>query len=446
MAKRPKHGFNDYVKNPDLFRKETRENQDAELAAPTPQQLAELVAAIRVRPLSYEERQAIQRAGDAAVPLLQTALRDETFQSHRYGKDVLAGSPLETALDLLEPFALPAASVLEPALRHDDDSIRSYALYHLARCGNDDAIDALKAGLRSESEKCRTWTLMGLEFLKRSGRGSKTFRAALFDAALPLIEDVDYSPAEHAPRALLVLDFERAKGILLGKNVLRPEAKWINYILRALRDEKVAVPVGELRDLLAAIKNKATKYPFDYTYAEGLMLLAMAEGAKATDLIADAMKWGNDRVREGAAEANQIAAGVANPYAVVIDVYRREGAKGLSQPQLYYLTLFFLDAEVQNGGFSQFYFNSSGDLAPHAVAAARAVGAAKIADLVQKANGLFGKPGPSADRNERMDQLSKVDLQALNELDTQFYKCPERLSELLPKFVASHADSFKPAK
>jgi hypothetical protein len=396
--------------------------------------------------LSYKERQAIISAGDRAVPLLQAAIRDEKFQFHRYGKDVFAGSPLETALDLLEPFTLPATSVLEPALRHNDEQIRGRALYHIAQCGNDDAIDVIKAGLRSPSEHCRTWTLMGLEFLKRTGRGSKVFRTAVFDAVVPLIDDEEYSPAEHAPRALLVLDFERAKGVLLSKEHFHPNAKHINEVLRALRDERVVVPASDLRDLLAAIRNKATKYPFDYAYAEGLVLLAISEGPKAAGLIADAAVWGNERVREGTAEATQVAAGVADAFDFVIAIYQQHGAKGLSGPQLHYLTLSFLDAEVRNGGFSQFYFNSSGDLASYAVAAAKAVGATKIAELVQKANSLFGKSGPSVDRDKRMDQLSKVDLKALNDLDTQYYECSERLSELLPRFAASHADAFKPAK
>jgi Domain of unknown function (DUF4375) len=45
-----------------------------------------------------------------------------------------------------------------------------------------------------------------------------------------------------------------------------------------------------------------------------------------------------------------------------------------------------------------------------------------------------------------MEQLSRIDLKALEELDDKYYKCPERLSELLPRFVASHSESFKSVK
>jgi hypothetical protein len=447
MAKRPKHGFKEYVKNPDLFRQEVQQKGTADSAPPpTPQELAELVSAMGRRRLEYEELQKLKRAGDQAAPLLQTALRDEKFLFHRYGKSVLDGSPLETALDLLESFGLPEARVLDPALRHPDEFFRYHALYHLARCGNDDAIDALTAGLNSPSERCHTWALMGLEFLKDSPRGSTKFRAALFEAALPLLADKEYGPAEHAPRALLALDFGRAKRVLLGLDVFRPENKSINKVLQALKDAKVPVPGSQLRNLLAGIKQKATGYPFDRAYAEGLILLARGEGSGARDLIADAQGWGNANVKEGAAEAAAVAAGVTDAYGFVIDVYRRKGAKGLTEPQLYYLTLCWLDAEVRNGGFSQFYFNSSGELAPYAVKATKAVGAPELAAIIQKANALFDKDGPDPDRNKRMDQLSKIDLKALEELDTRYYKCSEQLSELLPKYVAANPEAFTPAR
>jgi hypothetical protein len=284
---------------------------------------------------------------------------------------------------------------------------------------------------------------MGLEFLKTSGRGSERFRRALFDSTLPLLHDEEYSPAERAPRALLVLDRERAVKVLLCEEILRPDNRNVHEALRALKDAEVPVPAARLRALLAGIRDEANKYPFDYAYADGLILLARAEGKAAANVLADARKWGNQRVKEAAAEATGIVAGVQDAYWVVMDRFEREGAEGLSEPQLYYLTLSWLDAEVRNGGFSQYFFNSSGDLAEHAVDAAKAVGATRAARLIQKAVALFGRDGPDSDRDERMDQLSAVSLEALEKLDTQYYDCPDDLRELLPLYVARHPDEFR---
>jgi hypothetical protein len=445
MAKRPKHDFHDYMKNPDLVREEAREMHEAETAPPPmADELSEIVAHIRRRPLTYEEEQKLKKAGERAAALLQEALGDKKFISLHYGENVYQGSPLETALDFLEPFRLPHARVLEPALRHAKEHVRYHALYHLARCGNDDAIDALKEGLRSPSEDCRDYTLMGLGFLKRSRRGSPRFRAALFEAVLPLLQDEEYGPAQHAPPALLALDRKRARGILLGSEVFSPENKRIREVLEALVYEKVPVPGARVRSLLAGIKDGASEYPLDRAYADGLILLARAEGAAAGDVIADARGWGTEKVQEGAAEAAMIAAGVADAFDSITARFEQQGAVALNEPQLYYLTLYWLDAEVRNGGFTQYYFNSSSDLAEHAVEAARVVGARKLADIIAKANRLFGKDGPSPDRDERMDQLSAIELGKLEALDKRYYACDERLSEILPRFVAEHAESFRP--
>jgi hypothetical protein len=447
MAKEPNRGFEDYVKNPELFRTEDQEIQRADAAPPpTASELAALVAEMGRRRLDHAELQQLKKAGDKVVPSLQTALRDERFLFQRYGESVLDGSAMETALYILAPFGQPDVGVLEPALRHPEDEFRYRALCHLARCGKDEAIAVLKAGLASPSERDRTWTLMGLEYLKDSPRGSNHFRATLFEAVLPLLVDKEHGPAEHAPRALLALDFDRAKLVLLGNEVFQPGYKSIAKVLWALKYAHVTVPGPQLRSLLAGIKQKAGGFPFNTAYADGLVLLARAEGTGALDLIDDAQRSGNDRVREGAAQAAEIAAGVTDAYGFVFGIYQRNGAHGLIEPQLYYLTLCWLDSEVRNGGFSQFYFNSSGELASHAVKAARGVGAPDVAGIVEQANTLFGMNGPDPDRNKRMDQLSAIDLEALDDLSTQYYNCPEQLREILPRYVASNPEAFRPAR
>jgi hypothetical protein len=56
-----------------------------------------------------------------------------------------------------------------------------------------------------------------------------------------------------------------------------------------------------------------------------------------------------------------------------------------------------LEADVNNGGFDQYYFNSSGDLAGDAVESLNAIGAKNTADVVRQANALFGAGGPAVD-------------------------------------------------
>ncbi|HWG47688.1 MAG TPA: DMP19 family protein [Gemmataceae bacterium] len=448
MAKKPKHNFKEYLKNPNLFREEVREITQSESAPPAREsKLVKLVVAMKTRSLEHDELWQLKKAVKKAAPYLLEALRDEDFRRHRYGPNAHDGSPLETALDLLEPLGFPDRTCLADliAMLPPPDEVSYKILYHLARCGHDEAIEVLKAGLASDREDCRTYTLMGLEFLKNSPRGSAKFRAALFEATVPRLHDKEYGPAEHAPRALLVLDRGRAESVLLGEHIFRPDNEQIDDVLKALKDANVAVSGAKLRELLAGIKERATSYPFDYAYAHALILLARTEGPSAAAIFEDAQTWGNAKVKTAAAEAIQLAAGIADPYGFVCTLCEQGGVTDLTKPQLYYLVLWQLDAEVRNGGFSQYFFNSSSDLSCYVVEAAKAVGALEAARIIQKAIALFGEDGPYPDRDERMDQLSRVDYEAMRKLDTEYYECPENMDELLPQFVASNPDAFKPS-
>jgi hypothetical protein len=52
----------------------------------------------------------------------------------------------------------------------------------------------------------------------------------------------------------------------------------------------------------------------------------------------------------------------------------------------------FCQSEVCNGGFTQFFWNSTGVLAPEAVEGFVAIGQAKVANVVQRAINMLGVP------------------------------------------------------
>ena len=64
----------------------------------------------------------------------------------------------------------------------------------------------------------------------------------------------------------------------------------------------------------------------------------------------------------------------------------------MSEPERVFVAVWTLEADVNNGGFDQYYVNSSGDYAWFAPQALRAVGAEKTAEIVEQANTAFG-PG-----------------------------------------------------
>ena len=84
-------------------------------------------------------------------------------------------------------------------------------------------------------------------------------------------------------------------------------------------------------------------------------------------------------------------------------------------------------SEVNNGGFHQFFYNTTGLLAPEAVDAFRAIGMNEWSALLGEAMTYFGTPYPR-ERNARLLRLPRADVRKRAEwdpfaaLDDRFYE------------------------
>jgi len=122
------------------------------------------------------------------------------------------------------------------------------------------------------------------------------------------------------------------------------------------------------------------------------------------------------------------------------------GYDELSAAEKVFVAIWELEADVNNGGFSQYYYNSAGDHALHAPGALRAIGANTMAAIVEKANARFGAGGPPADRDERqgaLDALAGKAEEEWLELSGQFQDYPENLTELLYAYVQANKAQIK---
>jgi hypothetical protein len=129
-------------------------------------------------------------------------------------------------------------------------------------------------------------------------------------------------------------------------------------------------------------------------------------------------------------------------------VWAREaavGVKALSPAERVFLYVWNLEAEVNNGGFEQFYLNSAGDNAIDTPAALREIGATAAAAIVEAANSVFSSPGPPSDRDARtkaLERLGTPATDALNALDARFYEYPDNLAAMLTTFVERNREQF----
>lgn len=120
------------------------------------------------------------------------------------------------------------------------------------------------------------------------------------------------------------------------------------------------------------------------------------------------------------------------------------GYGGLTAAERVIFCLNGLETEVNSGGFSQYFRNSTGDHATDAPAALRALGAPKIATLVEQALTVFPAT-PSPDQSAREAQVASLSDQAkgrLELLDAEFHRYPEPLTLLARSFVESHRSEF----
>ncbi len=112
--------------------------------------------------------------------------------------------------------------------------------------------------------------------------------------------------------------------------------------------------------------------------------------------------------------------------------------------RIFYITQ-ALEMEVNNGGFSQFFYNSSGDFSNELVSAFTAIGANAIAAICQKAIAAFGRDIP-VDRDERQDMLDELENDEIDEIleecDSAFYDYEDNLNELNYNFVMKNKESF----
>ena len=132
---------------------------------------------------------------------------------------------------------------------------------------------------------------------------------------------------------------------------------------------------------------------------------------------------------------------MSNMDKLFLKISAREESNGwdaLSSAEHAIATVMLLWYEVGNGGFHQYFFNSTGDLAHKAPDAFREIGAPQTADVVDRANALFGSEGPNKNRRKRQAQLkafSESHLDKLDELDKFIFDDPEDLEQLLSEFA-----------
>jgi hypothetical protein len=116
-----------------------------------------------------------------------------------------------------------------------------------------------------------------------------------------------------------------------------------------------------------------------------------------------------------------------------------------STPQKVFSSIWALESEVNNGGFSQYFLNNSCEMAPFVAEALDSIGAPRTADICRREittafpAGLPISPDAiSAAATEFSDEV----MQNLGSLDNEFFAYPHNLTDSLFAFVSKHSEEF----
>jgi hypothetical protein len=104
-----------------------------------------------------------------------------------------------------------------------------------------------------------------------------------------------------------------------------------------------------------------------------------------------------------------------------------------------------LEREVNNGGFSQYFYNSSGNYAHKTIDALKIIGANKTASLLQMAIDQFPGNTVPKDRNDRIGVLEQIETRASkiwDKIDQDFYKYEDDLNLLNIEFIRINKTEF----
>ena len=116
-----------------------------------------------------------------------------------------------------------------------------------------------------------------------------------------------------------------------------------------------------------------------------------------------------------------------------------------STPQKVFSSIWAVESEVNNGGFSQYFLNSSCETASFVSEALETIGAPKTANICRRAIAAAFPSGLPEDPDyisSAAADFSDEIMDALEPLDNEFFEYPHNLTDLLFAYVSKHPEEF----
>ena len=125
--------------------------------------------------------------------------------------------------------------------------------------------------------------------------------------------------------------------------------------------------------------------------------------------------------------------------------FGKQNFESQSVAQKVFSSVWSLESEVNNGGFSQYFLNDSAQTAAFVAQALDAIGAPRTADICRRAIKCAfpdGLPSTPAAISSTAADFSDETMDGLDALDKEFFAYPHDLTELLFAYVAANPREF----
>jgi hypothetical protein len=395
---------------------------------------------------AWTELRILAKLGNEAYPRALEILRDPSMKERltvlTEHENSLPEGPINRLCEIFDQDAPPpeeAAMLLTPYLQSESDEIRKSVALIIGSIASVDSIPDLRRALTDEDEYVRSYALMGIQ---RAIAGDR-IKASSKDDFFALVADMwpgdtSFNVCDSIPLVLLKLDRDRAVDFLLDDELFSVRFGPVWRILEAFKKESVEVPRTRLLTIIADASKEPLEYPMDNVLEEALPLLGALRDQEDLAMLQRLLDHSNEDVSRGATEAlyrfHRYYDLIRDPW----DVVEKSGWHALTVVEKHILAINELDGEVNNGGFAQYYFNSSGDHWQDAHDGLAAIGAERRHRMMLATIETFGDVKPAVDRNQRTSQLSKIVRKKedpFNEQDSLWYEIEdENLDRLIFKY------------
>lgn len=451
-------GFREVLKHPEYWddAAEHLEQTQREIAGAadwSDEQIAEAVEAYLFDAPSSQDawtlHRSLQELGERTHPQVVRWLTDESVREKLVTPTgtvfgIVPESPFGRACNLIQenpPASL--APVMADFLNETETEIREDAARVVGELASPETLPAVKQALSDPQKRVVARALDGVRAAAERGGLDDECREELFYQVQQFVGKHKHS--RQAARALLALDRERAAEFLTSAEVLAKDALEVRDVLEQLGAAGVPVSRESLLEVINRDRAEGISKIDGRVIGTALRLLGQQGNQRDKPLLMSWSEHSSEYAATGATQGLLSLHGLPRFEECVGLIDSHPDEADFSAKRRLVHDVFFLDAEICNGGLEQYFVNSSGDDWHSALAGLRTIGLAAAVAVVTEATSLFGKDGPSSDRATRQKQLTRLvrrDEHLFDALNERYYESAEALRIQLMRFILQHRDAF----